>query len=146
MSVEPKIQAKTSKSHPILQPLWVLSGVFALILGIVGAFLPLLPTTPLIILAAFCFSKGSHRLHSWILARKGFGPMIRNWETYGIIPLKAKLLATLMIITMVGYALWFKVEVLGLRIAIVLTILCTLAYIWTRPSVVGSNDSSKSDA
>lgn len=145
MSVEPKIQPKNSKSHPLLRPLWVFFGICALILGIIGAFLPLLPTTPLIILAAFCFSKGSRRLHGWILARKGFGPMIRDWETDGIIPLKAKLLATFMIITMVGYALWFKVEVFGLRIAIVLTIFCTLTYIWTRPSVANLNDRSKND-
>jgi uncharacterized membrane protein YbaN (DUF454 family) len=122
-------------SHPWIRPLWVCAGALSLSIGFIGVFLPLLPTTPLVILAAFCFSKGSIRLHQWILAQKGLGPLIREWETHGVIPLKAKCLATFMILVMVGYALMFKIEGILIRGVVIFTILCTLVFIWTRPSV-----------
>ena len=54
--------------------LWSLAGTLALATGIVGIFLPLLPTTPFVLLAAFCFSRGSARLEAWLLAHPRWGP------------------------------------------------------------------------
>ncbi len=122
------------RSHPWVRPLWISAGFCSLAIGIIGVFLPLLPTTPLVILAAFCFSKGSKRLHAWLLAQKGLGPLIREWENHGVIPLKAKCLATTMILVMVGYALFFKIDIQWVRVVVVLTILGTLSFIWSRPS------------
>ena len=62
-------------------------------LGIAGAFLPLLPTTVFLILAAGCFAKSSPRLEAWILDHKQFGPLVRDWRAHGAIPRKAKVLA-----------------------------------------------------
>ncbi len=75
------------------RPLWALAGIVALGLGIVGIFLPVLPTTPLVLLAAFCFGKGSPQLRRWITAHRTFGPMIDDWETTGAIPRKVKISA-----------------------------------------------------
>jgi|TARA_B110000902_G_scaffold12541_3_gene15120 uncharacterized membrane protein YbaN (DUF454 family) len=55
-------------------------GWISLSLGIIGAFLPLLPTTPFILLSAWCFARSSERFHSWLLANKYFGQMINDWE------------------------------------------------------------------
>ena len=56
------------------------TGWISLSLGIIGAFLPLLPTTPFILLSAWCFARSSERFHSWLLANKYFGQMINDWE------------------------------------------------------------------
>lgn len=62
-------------------------------LGVVGAFLPLLPTTVFLIVAATCFAKSSPRMEAWILDHKDFGPLVRAWRENGAIPRKAKVLA-----------------------------------------------------
>ncbi len=88
--------------------LWMAAGALALATGIVGIFLPLLPTTPFVLLAAFCFSRGSERLERWLLAHRTFGPMVRNWRKDRSIPLRAKQLAwTMMTIGSLwgGYAM-----------------------------------------
>jgi uncharacterized protein len=72
---------------------WLVAGALALATGFVGIFLPLLPTTPFVLLAAFCFARGSPRCEAWLLAHPRFGPMIRNWRDHRAIPLRAKQLA-----------------------------------------------------
>ena len=62
-------------------------------LGIVGAFLPLLPTTVFLILAAGCFARSSPRLEAWILEHRQFGPLVQAWRDNGAIPPRAKALA-----------------------------------------------------
>ena len=75
---------------------WLLCGFISLILGVVGIVLPLLPTTPFVLLAAFCFSRGSERCDQWLLSHPRFGPMVRDWRTQRALPLRAKQLATAM--------------------------------------------------
>ncbi len=72
---------------------WRVAGGLALLLGIIGIALPLLPTTPFLLLAAFCFSRGSQRLHDWLLAHPRFGPPIQDWRDHGAISRKGKALA-----------------------------------------------------
>ena len=71
-------------------------GSMALALGIIGIFVPLLPTTPLLLLAAAMYSKGSPHLHAWLLGHKHIGPYIRNFYENRTIPLRAKALALTM--------------------------------------------------
>lgn len=70
--------------------LWLLLAYLCLGLGIVGIFLPGLPTTPFVLLAAYAAARGSKRLHAWLLAHRVFGPMIRDWEATGAVSRKAK--------------------------------------------------------
>lgn len=62
----------------------------------VGIVTPILPTTPLVILAAFLFSKGSPRLHKWLSTHRIFGPLIQDWQDHGAIPARAKIMAVAM--------------------------------------------------
>ncbi|MBY0234587.1 MAG: YbaN family protein [Burkholderiaceae bacterium] len=75
---------------------WLLAGLLSLALGIAGIFLPLLPTTPFILLTAFCFSRGSSRCEAWILNHRTFGPMVRDWRATRAVPLRAKQFASMM--------------------------------------------------
>lgn len=75
---------------------WLLCGLLCLVTGVLGIVLPLLPTTPFVLLAAFCFSRGSERCEQWLLSHPHFGPMVRDWRANRALPLRAKQLATAM--------------------------------------------------
>jgi uncharacterized membrane protein YbaN (DUF454 family) len=81
---------------------WTGLGAVSLALGVIGIALPLLPTTPFILLAAFAFARGSPRLRHWLETHRRFGPPIRDWERYGAVAPRAKrLAAALMALTFV---------------------------------------------
>ncbi len=76
-----------------MRGLWLTAGMLFLGLGLLGVLLPILPTTPFLLLAAWCFARSSPRLHGWLLGHRLFGPPIRNWEENGAISRPAKRLA-----------------------------------------------------
>lgn len=78
----------------------------SLALGIAGVFLPLLPTTPFVLLAAFCFSRGSERVERWLVEHPRFGPMVRDWRARHAVPRRAKQLATVMMLVGSAWAWW----------------------------------------
>ena len=73
--------------------LWTAGGGLALALGVAGIVLPLLPTTPFLLLAAFCFARSSPRIEMWLVEHPRLGPPIRHWRTEGAIAPRAKVLA-----------------------------------------------------
>lgn len=129
----------TQISKPILYVL----GWISLILGFIGAFLPILPTTPFVILAAYLFSKSSPRLHSWLTSNKYFGNAIMDWESHRVIRPKAKRMATLMIVLVMGSSIVLTNLHLGLKTMLACIAVSVLTFIWTRNSspVVIDNDS-----
>ncbi len=95
------------RPRPLWQrALWALFGTLSLASGIVGIFLPLLPTTPFVLLAAFCFSRSSQRCEKWLLSHRVFGPMVRDWRRNHAIPLRAKQLAWTMMALGSAWAAW----------------------------------------
>ena len=93
------------------RPMWqrllcLAAGVLALTTGLVGIFLPLLPTTPFVLLAAFCFSRASSRCERWLVEHPRFGPMVSNWRAHRAMPLRAKQLAWLMMALGSSWAAW----------------------------------------
>lgn len=115
-----------------MRVLWVCLGLLALTLGTIGIVLPLLPTVPFLLLAAFFFARSSERLHNWLVSHPRFGPPIEDWNRSGAISRRAKTLAT------VSVAAAFALSVaLGLRPMILMiqgaTLCCVLLFIWTRP-------------
>jgi uncharacterized membrane protein YbaN (DUF454 family) len=109
-------------------------GWLALALGFVGVFLPLLPTTPFVLLAAFFFSRGSERLHRWLRDHPRFGSYVRDWEAEQVIPPVGKYAGTLMMLPSVGYALATRDIPAALEVLMVVTLAAVLWFIWSRPS------------
>jgi uncharacterized membrane protein YbaN (DUF454 family) len=72
---------------------WLWVGWLCLLLGGLGAVLPLLPTTPFVLLAAWCFARSSKRWHDWLYASALFGPLLRDWDERRCMPLRAKVAA-----------------------------------------------------
>jgi uncharacterized membrane protein YbaN (DUF454 family) len=109
-------------------------GWFSFVLGVIGVFLPILPTTPFIILASYFFSKGSPKFYHWLTNLKVFGQIIKDWNEYGTINKSAKLTATIILILVIfaylylaNYAYWIKL--------LITVILClVILFINTRPS------------
>ncbi len=93
-----------SKRAAALRFVYLIAGFVLLGLGIVGAFLPLMPTTIFIILAAGCFARSSARIEAWLLNDKRFGPMIKAWRAEGAIPRRGKVMASIGMV--VGYVLF----------------------------------------
>jgi uncharacterized membrane protein YbaN (DUF454 family) len=86
-------------------------------LGAVGVVLPLLPTTPFLILAAACFARSSERWHNWLLNNPTFGPMIRRWETQRCVSRSTKGVAIASMVLVGGTSLLFALESNPARIA-----------------------------
>lgn len=113
--------------------LFIMLGCVSTVLAALGAVLPVLPTVPFLILAAWAFAKSSPTLHHRLRNHRHFGPPLRDWEENGAIPLRAKVAAaaTMTISLVVMLATVKKPWVVGFA---VLVMACSAAFILTRPS------------
>lgn len=123
--------------HPILsamllRPVAVLLGFMCLVLGVIGAFVPLMPSTVFFIAAAGCFAYASPRLEAWLLSFEFIGGPVRAWRERGAIALPAKVMATLGMGVGFGLYALSGPDAWGFGAAIVFLALCAL-FIWTRP-------------
>jgi uncharacterized membrane protein YbaN (DUF454 family) len=83
---------------------------------VVGVILPLLPTTPFVLLAAACFARSSEKWHQWILENETFGPMIRNWEKQRCISCRVKLIAITSMLIVGGLSVFVAIQSVPLQI------------------------------
>lgn len=88
------------------RPLFLLLGFFFVGLGALGVALPLLPTTPFVLLAAACFARSSERWHAWLLNTRLFGPLILDWQQKRCVTRRVKVIAVLTILVFGGWSLW----------------------------------------
>lgn len=117
-----------------MRALWLVGGLTSVALGAVGAVLPLLPTVPFLLLAAFCFARSSERLHAWLLDHPRFGPPIADWTERGAIGRGAKWAATGSILAALALSVLLGA---GTRILLIqaAVLVAVSLFIWTRPSV-----------
>lgn len=109
-------------------------GTIALALGIIGAFVPLLPTVPLVILAAACFARASTRLETWLVQHPRFGPVIIDWRERGAISRKGKAAATLGMAIGFSVFLYAAAPPLWLGGLVGVSFLLILSYVLSRPT------------
>lgn len=131
-------RAIMTRNRNMLRRTWrwlmIACGVIALLLGIVGIVMPLLPTTPFVLLAAFFFSKGSARLHRWLLEHPRFGRYLRDWEAEQVIPPVGKYASTVMMVPSVSLVIVTREIPWGLEALMAATVAAVLWFVWTRPS------------
>lgn len=94
-------------------------GSIAVVLAILGIFLPLLPTTPFLLLASACYLRGSKRMHRWLLNNRVFGEYLRNFEEGKGIPRKAKIIAIALLWASLAFSI-YKVQIVPLQFMLVM--------------------------
>ncbi|MDR0927265.1 MAG: YbaN family protein [Ignavibacteria bacterium] len=99
-----------------MKKIWTVLGLISLGLGIIGIFLPLLPTTPFLLLSAYLFSKSSKKWHQWLLQHKTLGPYIRQFQEDRAIDLRVKVIAISTLWVVISFSAIVVAEELWLRI------------------------------
>jgi uncharacterized membrane protein YbaN (DUF454 family) len=119
-------------TSPALRPLYFVGGLALVGLGIVGAFLPVMPSTIFFILAVACFARSSPRLEAWILNHPKFGPPVRAWRESGAIPRPVKIVAvSMMFVSMTIVCLSPAPEWVDWLVAV--TLIASATFVLTRP-------------
>lgn len=109
------------------------AGFACLGLAFAGVFLPVLPTTPLVLVAAACFARSSPRFYARLLADPTFGPVIRDWRKNRVIPLRVKLIATSLIVVCGVFSMLVAMPVVWARVVFGLALLGVIVWIWSYP-------------
>jgi len=111
---------------------WLIVGFVALALGALGIVLPLVPTTPFVLVAAFAFAQSSEKLHQWLLDYNFFGPLIDNWRRHGAISRRAKVISVVSMVAVLAISV-----AMALPMVVIVTQLVVLGaaalFILTRP-------------
>ena len=127
----------------LFRGLWVVFGLVCVGLAIVGIALPLVPTTPFLLLAAFAFARSSPRLHAWLVRHKRFGPLIENWRERGAISPRTKAMSVGMMALMPPLSFGFGAPAWTVVLqAVILT--GSAAFILTRPNGPKVSDADQS--
>ena len=126
------VQARLLPAVGYRRRLWMLAGMLCMVTGTVGMVVPLLPTTDFVLLAAYCFSRGSRRWEAWLLGHPRFGPMVRDWRESRAVPLQAKWGATFMMALSCMWAAWVLPTSTAWIPAAVCLVVAT--YLWSRPT------------
>jgi uncharacterized protein len=112
--------------------MWKALGWICVGLGVIGLALPVVPTVPFLLLAAFCFERGSPELHRWLLEHPTFGPPLKLWRDHRVIRPKSKLIATACISASVIYVIFFRPIWLPVKIAMAIVCGAAILFILTR--------------
>ena len=114
---------------------YIIVGTIALVIGAIGLFLPVVPTTPLVLLAAACYYRGSDRLHTWILSSRWFGDTIKNYQEGRGLTRDTKVRAISMMWVMILISAWFFVGSLFVRVAIICIAIGVTVYLVRLPTL-----------
>lgn len=107
-------------------------GCISLIIGVIGVFVPVLPTTPFVLLSAWCFMRSNERFHRWLLHHPRFGPVINDWNLYGAIPASAKAMAGISVSISLA-VIWWRVRFPAVKFTVTALLLAVTVFIFSRP-------------
>jgi uncharacterized membrane protein YbaN (DUF454 family) len=117
-----------------LRAAWLAAGFVSLGIGMAGVVVPVLPTTPFILLAAACFARSSDRFHDWLLSHRTFGPLVREWRQHRSIPYRTKLVAIAMMAATLTVSILFFVPNGWLQAALAVFGVLLAAWLYSVPS------------
>lgn len=118
--------------HTPQEIFFIVLGWLSFTLGVIGFFLPVLPTVPFLVLTAYCFSRGSPRLYNWLMSHKWFAKPILDWQKYRVIKLSSKIIATLMLLTSSAFMLMRPTVTETIKIVYSIVIVGVLVFIWSQ--------------
>jgi len=122
-------------SSQLIRILLMVAGTFLVGLAVLGIFLPLLPTTPFLLLAAVCYARSSPKLYNWLLNNKYFGNYIRNYREGKGIPLKVKVISISLLILTIGYTSIFVIHLFWGKICLFLIAVGVSIHILSFPTL-----------
>jgi len=109
-----------SYSNPLSRILLIIAGTLSIVLGVIGIFVPLLPTVPFLLLAAYCYSKSSEKFYNWLITNRWFGKMIRDYKEGKGVPMQAKVYSIIFLWLAIGCSTIFVVESNTMKIVLIL--------------------------
>lgn len=112
---------------------WLVVGLLSLLLGALGVVLPLLPTTPFLLVAAVAFARSSNRLHDWLVNHDVFGSLIDNWRRHGAISRRAKLASVASMVALLAISLAMAVPAAVMVLQLVVLSAAAL-FVLSRPA------------
>jgi uncharacterized membrane protein YbaN (DUF454 family) len=115
--------------------LYLSLGITCTALGFICAFLPILPTTPFLLIALWAFSRSSPRLRNWLYHHPHYGKTLQDWFEYGVISNKVKVVAITAITLSIPTAYFITKSTLVLFIHIPIVVI-TVSYLYSRPSKI----------
>ena len=122
-------------SGKMMSGIYIVVGTIALVIGAIGLFLPVIPTTPLVILAAACYYRGSERLHNWILSSRWIGDTVKNYQEGRGLTRDTKVRAISMMWAMTLISAWFFVSNPVVRVAIICVVMGVTVYLVRLPTL-----------
>lgn len=121
--------------NQVVKMLLIIFGTICVALGALGVFLPLLPTTPFLLLAVACYAKSSQRLHDWLLNNRWFGEYLKNWREGRGLSLKTKTLSLTLLLVSMSYSIIYVVPALAGKLIMVLIALGVSSHIVFLPTL-----------
>lgn len=103
-------------------------GCLSVVLGVIGIFLPVLPTTPFLLLAAACFARSSQRFYLWLVLHPRLGPWVRDYLEGQGIPRKGKVWTLILMWSSISFSIWI-VPLLWVRVFMLISAVCVTIYI-----------------
>lgn len=133
----------THVKSPLVRMMLIVCGWLAIVAGVIGIFLPLMPTVPFLLLAVACFARSSERFHTWLVEHNHLGPLIRDYLSGSGIPLKAKILAVGMVWISFPASTFLFVEALWLKLLLMATAIGITLYLLSLPTLPGAHTSDR---
>jgi len=125
----------TKKSNQIIRAILLITGTISLVIGIIGIFIPLLPTTPFLLITAACYARGSDRFYNWLLCNKLFGNYIKNYREGKGVALNIKIISLSLLWTTILFSAVFVVSTLLIKIILITIAIAVTIHILTIRSI-----------
>ena len=119
----------------LMRKLLIFAGTFFVVIGIIGIFLPLLPTTPFLLLAAWCYARSSERFYNWLINNKWFGEYIKNYREGKGVPLKVKILSISFLWITILISVYFFVTNIYIRLILIAIAIAVTIHILSFPTI-----------